>query len=263
MFRRVDIAADTSSVVDHRCIEARPDNVVRSDHGTTLANTYGVSVETVEHLLAAFALMQIDNARIDVTGPELPILDGSAVHFVQALSSTGMTTHSAPRKIHKIHEAIRVEHGDRSIEILPADRFSIDIEIDFEDCLIGRQTLSLSLEDPLEVERLAKSRTFCRLNEIDALREAGLGRGGSLENSIVVNGGELLNEERLRDPQEFVLHKALDLIGDLYLLGGPIIGAVQANKPGHELNRRAALAIAEQTQVLDVDNQSAPTAALA
>ena len=222
-------------------IEARPDFVSATNHGTTLSSGH-VSVATVEHLMAAFALCGVDNARVELDGREIPIMDGSAANFVDAILAAGLKDQPAQRDEIVIDEPITVVDGDRHITIEPADAFSMDVSIAFEDCLIGRQSLSLHLDDPLNLDRLAKSRTFCRLYEVEYLRDVGLIRGGSLENSIVVDGDRLLNDG-LRDPQEFVLHKALDLIGDLYLVGRPIRGAVRAEKPGHDLNTRIAHAV--------------------
>ncbi len=227
-------------------IAASPENVVRSDHGTTLGNAFGASIATVEHLLAALAISQIDNAFIDITGPEIPILDGSAAPFLEGFETAGVRVQSSPRSSFEVAEAVHIVDDDRAILIEPADDFSLKVEIDFEDCLIGRQSLSISLRDAEEIARIASARTFCRLYEVDALRRAGLIRGGSLENSIVVDGERLLNGAGLRDSHEFVLHKALDLLGDLYLLGMPVRGAVHAIKPGHDLNCRAALALYRQ-----------------
>ena len=227
-------------------IAASPENVVRSDHGTTLGNAFGATVATVEHLLAALAISQIDNAFIEVSGPEIPILDGSAAPFLEGFKGAGAQMQRSHRSTFEILEPIRIVDNDRAILIEPAERFSLTVEIEFEDCLIGRQALSISLSEADEIARIASARTFCRLYEVDALRRAGLIRGGSLENSLVVDGERILNGVGLRDPNEFVLHKALDLLGDLYLLGMPIRGAVHAIRPGHDLNCRAALALYRQ-----------------
>ena len=243
VFRRVD-GGESDPL--RSAIAASPENVVRCDHGTTLANASGAAIATIEHLLAALAIAEIDNAFIDVEGPEIPVLDGSAAPFLAGFEKAGRKIQSAKRAAFAVNETIMVEEGDRSIRIEPDDRFSLSVEIDFEDCLIGRQSLSVTLADPDEIARLASARTFCRLYEVDALRRAGLIRGGSLDNSLVVDGERLLNRAGLRDPQEFAYHKALDLIGDLYLLGMPIQGAVRAVKPGHDINCRAALALYRQ-----------------
>ena len=237
-FIRVGVGGTQSPLIN-----ADPVNVVRACHGTTLANTDGVSIATVEHVMAALAICSIDNAIIEVSGPEIPILDGSAAPFVEHIRHAGVVTQSATREVIVVESSIAVVDGDRSIEIEPSEKFQLSVEIDFEDCLIGRQSMSIGFDDVELMEQLARSRTFCRLYEVEALRAQNLIRGGSLENSIVVDGSKMLNNDNLRDPNEFVLHKALDLIGDLYLLGAPIQGRIRANKPGHDLNTRAALAI--------------------
>jgi len=262
IFRRCDFDLNGSDSRLSNLIHASPAFVVGSDHGTTLANSHGASVSTVEHLMAAFAIMSVDNAIVDVYGPEIPIFDGSAEHLVAGLMAAGVKTQDAKRGEILIGETVRVEDGGRVIEISPAVKCTIDISIDFGDCLIGRQSLLLDLDNPADRDRLAKSRTFCRLYEVDALRQAGLARGGSLDNSLVVDGQELMNGQPLRDPHEFALHKALDLLGDLYLLGQPIRGAIRAVKPGHALNAQAALAVARSVET-DEAAEAEPLAATA
>lgn len=229
---------------DARRIFANPASVVRARHGTCLANSAGVSVSTVEHLLAALALTGVDDAAIEVDGPEIPIMDGSAAAFVSAIAQTGVAAQAVPRCPIVIMEAFEIADEDRLIRFEPHDGRRVEIEIDFGDCLIGRQTLSLDLENPEDLVKLSAARTFVRLHEVEPLRAAGLIRGGTLSNAIVVDGDRLLNDEPLRDPAEFALHKALDLIGDLYLAGAPIIGLVSAVRPGHEINTRAAARLA-------------------
>ena len=258
-------AAPAHSGIYFRCMDANgpdnmiaasPDNVIFTDHGTSISNGKGAEVATIEHLMAALALVGVDNAVIDVFGPETPILDGSAALFVGALSDAGTTIQAAPRREIIIDEPLSVCDGDRAIIVEPFDGFSLDVAIEFEDCLIGRQALSLHLDQPCDKARLAKSRTFCRLREVEALREVGLIRGGSLENSIVVDGDRLLNDDALRDPEEFVLHKGLDLIGDLYLLGAPIRGSIRAAKPGHALNTMFALKVARHFGLVAREEES-------
>lgn len=261
VFCRSDLAARNGGDNRSYLIPASPEHVIRAHHGTTLGNGGGVSVATVEHLMAAFALCSIDNARIDVVGPEIPILDGSSALFVESFRNAGVRSQQSPRREIDVDDPVRVECGDRFVQIDPADEFSLDISIEFEDCLIGRQSIVLHIGEPLDQDRLAKSRTFCRLHEVESLRRCGLIRGGSLENSIVVDGARLLNGGRLRDSHEFALHKALDLIGDLYLLGAPVRGAIRAEKPGHDLNVKAALALAGRSGA--AETARAPAAAIA
>lgn len=245
VFRRTDRGSGGGARSE---IHAVPENVSRADHGTTIANAFGASVATIEHLMAALAVSRIDNAIVELDGPEVPILDGSAAPFLAALSQAESVPVDGLRSEFVITERVEFSEGERSIRFDPADTFSLTVDIEFEDCLIGRQSLSIALDSAADIARLASARTFCRLYEVDALRRAGLIRGGSLENSLVIDGERLLNSTGLRDPHEFALHKALDLIGDLYLLGMPIRGAVHATRPGHDMNCRAAFALFRQRE---------------
>ncbi len=255
IFRRQDLepGPDTDNF-----IAATPSNVAFTQLGTTISNVSGVSVSTIEHLMAALALCNIDNVLIDVFGAEIPILDGSAAPFVEKIRAAGSEMQAALRQTIEITEPFFVEDGDRMISIEPLDHWRLDIAIEFEDCLIGRQSLTARLDDINDLERLASSRTFCRLHEIEQMRAAGLIRGGSLDCAIVVDGERILNSETLRDPNEFALHKALDLIGDLYLLGGPIKGHIHANKPGHDLNTKFARALASHLGIEQAQSLSEP-----
>ncbi len=218
-------------------IAATPANVSDTRFCTTLAAS-GSSIGTVEHFLAALSLAGVDNAIVDVDAGELPILDGSAAPIVDAIEKAGVRALPALRFAIRVLKPFEVVDGDRSIRIEPADARLLDMAIDFEDPAIGAQTLSLDLDEPVDCRRLALARTFCRLSDIDTLRAAGYSRGGSLENAVVVDGGRVLNPAGLRDPLEFALHKALDLVGDLALAGAPIIGRISARRPGHDINTR-------------------------
>ncbi len=243
VFRRLDLGEGVNEVA------ASPRCVRNTRHGTTLAADNGASVATVEHLLAALRLAGVDNARIDVFGPEVPILDGSADIFLNAFNEAGCDLQPAPRRGIALPDGpFTVRDGERLIEIVPGERCVIDITIEFADCIIGRQSLRLDLAAVTDCARMASARTFCRVEEIDLLRAAGLARGGSLENSLVVDGEKLLNRSGLRDAQEFALHKALDLVGDLYLLGVPVLGRIRAVKPGHDLNVRMAQALQDAAE---------------
>lgn len=241
LFRRMDL-----DVADN-VVPASPENVITADHGTTLANAGGASVATVEHIMAALALCGVDNVLIDVHGPEIPILDGSSAQFVSAIASAGCADLPARRRPVTIYAPMHIGDGDRFIEFTPGPR-RLKIEIAFENCMIGAQTLSLDLDDDHDLAKLASARTFCRLEEVEDLRKAGLIRGGALANSIVVDGDRLLNDDPLRDPLEFALHKALDLIGDLYLLGAPVNGSIRAVRPGHAINTHAARTLLREAE---------------
>lgn len=238
VFCRMDLDDGVNTVA------ASPENVRSTRQGTTLVGPNGASAATVEHLMAALCLAGVDNARIDLFGPEAPILDGSALDFLNAFNAAGCDLQSAPRRRPVTPDApIAVRDGERSIEITPGAGRILDITIEFDGCMIGRQSLRLDLDTPRDCARMASARTFCRAHEIDSIRAAGLARGGSLENSLVVDGARLLNKSGLRDAREFALHKALDLVGDLYLLGAPVRGEIRAVKPGHDLNVRMAQAL--------------------
>ncbi|MCB2112667.1 MAG: UDP-3-O-[3-hydroxymyristoyl] N-acetylglucosamine deacetylase [Parvularculaceae bacterium] len=204
------------------------------------------SIATVEHLLAAASILGVDNMFVEADADELPIFDGSAAAYVDAISGAGLSACSAPRRELRISGRLVLEDGASSIIAEPFDGREIDISIDYPDTAIGACRTRLDLDDPSTVSRLAAARTFCRLSDIEAMRGAGLALGGSLENAVVVDGARILNEEGLRDPQEFALHKALDLVGDLHLAGARIIGRIRAVRPGHEFNARFVRALVER-----------------
>jgi UDP-3-O-[3-hydroxymyristoyl] N-acetylglucosamine deacetylase len=243
-FVRTDLLARGEFSVAEATIAAAPRFVRDARLGVWLENVSGVSVRTVEHLMAALSLSGVDNVLIEIDGPEVPILDGSAAAFMDLIREAGLKPLAAPRRTLVIEQPIRVESGDRYIEALPSEQARLEVTIDFEDEAIGRQSLAFSpIEDAAMIARLVSARTFCLLSEVEAMRAAGLGRGGSLDNAVVVDGGRLLNAAGLRDPNEFVLHKALDLIGDLALTGAQVKGLIRAHKPGHDLNTRLAAQI--------------------
>ena len=246
VFRRADLAAEGGVSENAARVPARADLVADARLGVTLRNRAGASVRTVEHLMAAFALCEVDNALVDLEGPELPILDGSAAPFIALIGRCGLTTLSAPRRIIEATQTIRETDAERFVEISPSQSRRIEVSIEFADPAIGRQSASLSLDDAEAARRLGEARSFCALREVDVMRAAGLALGGSLDNAVVVDGGRVVNAEGLRDPAEFVLHKTLDLVGDLALAGAPIRGRIVAYKPGHDLNTRLARRLLER-----------------
>jgi UDP-3-O-[3-hydroxymyristoyl] N-acetylglucosamine deacetylase len=173
----------------------------------------------------------------------LPILDGSAAPYLDAIERVGARTLAPAKSVIRIIEPVEVSDGDRLIRAEPFDGRMLAVTIAFEAGAIGEQSLAIDLNDPASRNRLAQARTFCRLSDVNAMRAAGLSRGGSLDNAIVVDGDHILNPAGLRDPQEFALHKALDLIGDLALAGAPIIGRIIARRPGHDLNTQFVRAL--------------------
>jgi len=223
-------------------VDVRPDTVTGVKNCTTLSNAAGVKVSTIEHLLAALAASGIDNLYIDLDGEELPALDGSSEPFLKLIEQVGIIRQSAPRRYVKVLETIEVRNGDSFARIEPCSRLELDVTIDFADAAIGKQRVEIVPDVRAFRDRLASARTFARMHEVAALQAAGLSKGGSLDNAVIVDGDQVLNPEGLRFADEFVRHKALDLLGDLYL-GGPILGRVTTVKGGHGLNHDLLMAL--------------------
>ncbi len=220
-----------------RLIEAKWSNVTQTSLCTVLGDATGAAVSTVEHLMAALTGLNVDNVVIEVDGPEVPIMDGSAVEFVEAIDSVGVVTQARRRRHLKVLKPIRVEQGRSRAELLPAPSgFHIDVEIDFDAAAIGRQRLAIDLAPDSFRRDVARARTFGFVADVKKLWQAGFALGSSLENSVALDGEAILNPEGLRYADEFVRHKALDAIGDLSLAGAPIIGAYRAYRPGHTIN---------------------------
>ncbi|MCU0811822.1 MAG: UDP-3-O-acyl-N-acetylglucosamine deacetylase [Thiobacillaceae bacterium] len=195
-------------------------------------------VSTVEHLMSALAGLGIDNALVDLTGPEIPILDGSSAPFVYLLQSAGIVEQDAPKRYVRILRPIEVRDGDKLARLTPHNGFKIEFTIDFKHPVFEKsgKTVSIDFAETAYAKEVARARTFGFMHEVEALRNSGLALGGSLDNAIVMDEYRVLNVEGLRYEDEFVKHKVLDAIGDLYLLGYPIIGAFEAYKSGHALN---------------------------
>lgn len=226
---------------DNRVLVA-PENVSNVKNCTTIQNAAGVKISTIEHLLAALAATGIDNLYMELDGQELPALDGSAEPFLKLIEQVGLERQNAPRRYVEVLKPIEVRRGDAFARLLPAPQLSLSVSIDFEDKAIGQQKVEIVPDVRAFRNRLASARTFARLHEVAALQKAGLSKGGSLENAIIVDGDKILNPEGLRFADEFVRHKALDLLGDLYL-GGPILGRVETHASGHALNHELLVAL--------------------
>jgi UDP-3-O-[3-hydroxymyristoyl] N-acetylglucosamine deacetylase len=223
-----------------RLLPAKRSNVTHTALCTILGDASGASVGTVEHLLAALSGLQIDNALIEIDGPETPIMDGSAVHFVNAIDQAGRVQQSRSRRYLKILRPVRVEDNGGYAEFLPAERgFCLDVEIDFETPAIGRQRLAFNLDPATFRREIARARTFGFVSDVQKLWEAGYALGSSLDNSVAIDGDKIINSDGLRYADEFVRHKALDAVGDLSLAGAPMIGAYRTYRPGHKLNAAA------------------------
>ena len=239
VFRRVDLDPQTE-------IPARSRYVGDTTLSTSLLRD-GQRVSTVEHLLAAMAGMSIDNVTIDVDAPEIPIMDGSAGPFVSLIQSGGILEQAAPKRFLRVKRKVTVEDGDKVASFLPFDGFKVSFTIDFDqpvfrDCSAH---VELDFSSATFVEDISQARTFGFMHEIEYLRSQGLARGGSVDNAIVLDDYRILNREGLRSEDEFVKHKALDAIGDLYLLGCSLIGEFRAYKSGHTLNNAAVRALLE------------------
>jgi UDP-3-O-[3-hydroxymyristoyl] N-acetylglucosamine deacetylase len=229
VFRRIDAGAEIRAVWSSTC---------ESTLSTVLSNGEGIRVGTIEHLMAALAGCGIDNAVVELDGPEVPIMDGSAAPFVYMIERAGIVPQDAARRAIKILKPVAVNENGASAALLPEHGFSMSFEIDYDNPLIRRQDITLSFEPGTFETELAPARTFGLIDDLPRLQAAGLALGGSLDNAVVVSGSRVLNQGGLRYADEFVRHKLLDAIGDLYLAGAPIIGHFRGLRSGHALTRR-------------------------
>ena len=237
VFRRTDIAGGNCR------ISASWQNIADMPHCSALTNGGGVVIATVEHLLAALAGAGIDNLLVEVNGPELPIMDGSAWPFLFLTECAGIVEQDAPRRAIEILEKVMVGAADRSATLLPGRGFSVAFTIDYEMPAIAHQEGFAQLSAEVFKSALSRARTYGFLQEVDGLRAAGLARGASLDNAIVVNGADIMNQDGLRYRDEFVRHKMLDAVGDLYLAGAPLIGRFVGFRSGHRLNHQLLRAL--------------------
>lgn len=233
----------TDSVTGNCLIPALFDRVTDTRLCSTISNEDGVSVATVEHLMSALAGCGVDNALIEVSGPEVPVMDGSAEPFVFLIECAGLEQQLTPRQYIKVLRRVEVEENGNRASIEPSDRFSIELTIDFDHSVIGRQSLQIDVTDNLFKNDISRARTFGLLEEVETMRKMGLARGGSLDNAVVVGDDAIVNEEGLRYDDEFVRHKILDCVGDLALAGMPILGSVNAYRTGHALNNKLLRAL--------------------
>lgn len=230
VFHRIDMSPSVS-------IEAIAKNVVN----TRLSTTIGVSgaiVSTIEHLMAALSGCGIDNVHVDIDGPEVPIMDGSAAPFVEGLRKAGVRVLSRPRKFLVVKKPISVVDGDKKIAIIPSRYFRVSFDMRFNHPVVNNQFRSMKFSDEVFARDYAPARTFGFLVEVETLKANGLARGGSLDNAVVIGDDGILNAGGLRYDDEFVRHKIMDSVGDLSLAGYPLIGHVKAYKSGHDLNHK-------------------------
>ena len=228
-------------------IEAKADSVSAVRLGTTISNGDGVSVATIEHLMAAFAGLGVDDVLVDIDGPELPVMDGSSAPFVSLINRVGLQAHAVPRRAIQVLKPVTIETEGRYCSFMPALRPAIEVEIQFEHMAVGRQNCAFDISPKIFSDTIASARTFGFKRDYEALLEAGLARGGSMDNAIVLDETGVVNPEGLRYQNEFARHKALDALGDLYLAGAPIIGRYIAHRPGHAINNAALKALLADT----------------
>ncbi len=237
IFRRVDLKNGA------RDIPARFDLVTDTRMCTKISNDHNGSVATIEHLMAALAGCGVDNAIIELDGPEVPVMDGSSEPFVFLVECAGVVEQSVERNVISVKRAVRVGTDESFASLEPGHRFTMAMCIDFQSRAIGRQDIFLEVSDLTFKRELSKARTFGFAHEVEAMRAAGLARGGSLENAVVIDGDTVLNKDGLRFEDEFVRHKALDCVGDLALAGGPILGHFRGRRTGHALNNQLLRAL--------------------
>ena len=258
IFRRIDLTDPVE-------IRACPENVSDTRLSTTLESN-GARVSTVEHLMSAFAGLGIDNAYVDLTAAEVPIMDGSAGPFVFLVQSAGIAEQSAPKRFMRIKKVIRVQEGDKWACFEPFEGFKVSFAIEFNHPTFRNSTQNASVDFSTTsfVKEVSRARTFGFMGDLEALRAAGLARGGGLDNAIVLDDYRVLNDDGLRYEDEFVKHKVLDAIGDLYLLGHPLIGAFSAHKSGHSLNNRLLRELVTNQEAWELitynENEEAPIA---
>lgn len=232
IFKRTDVESAKSSV------KADYKNVVETNLGTTIANEFGIKISTIEHLMAAIWGCGIDNLIVEIDNQEIPIMDGSSEPFVFLIECAGTVAQEAERKIIEITKKVRIEDGDKFIEIEPAKDFSVDLLIDFNHPQIQQQKFFYHSTFASFKNDICRARTFGFKHEIEYLNKMGLAKGGSLDNAILVDENGVVNKEGLRYQNEFARHKLLDFIGDIYLCGYYVIGHFQAFKSGHFLNNK-------------------------
>ena len=239
VFRRVDLP-------EQPLLPALWNYVVISPLNTRLTTGNGVTVSTIEHLMAALAGCGVHNALVDIDGPEVPILDGSAATFVRGIVNAGLSRLSAPLRAIEVLREVQVVEGQSAATLSPATTLQIDFVIDFAEAAIGHQHKVLNMANGSFVRELCDSRTFCRASDVEAMRANGLALGGSLENAVVVDGDQVLTPGGLRHKDEAVRHKMLDALGDLYTAGAPILGRYTGQRAGHAMTNRLLRALFAQ-----------------
>ena len=254
-FRRTDIKKNNTIIPSIF-------NVSEANYCTTVANEYGIKVSTIEHLMAALFVKGIDNAIIEIHGEEVPILDGSSMEFVKKIENVGIKNSNVPIKVIKINKPIQIKDGKKEMSILPSKiNLEVDFEINFDNPLINQQRNKINVYED-DLSEIINSRTFCLFEDIEKLKKMNLAKGGSLENAVVVKGSKVLNENGLRNKKEFVNHKILDCLGDLFLSGYKIIGKVKSVQGGHKLTNellRKVFSNKENYSLIEIRDNKVPS----
>ena len=237
-------------------------NVSEANYCTTVSNEYGIKVSTIEHLMAALFIKGIDNAIIEINGEEVPILDGSSIEFVKKIDHVGIANANTPIKVIKINKPIEIKDGNKEMSILPSKiNLEVDFEINFDNPLINNQRNKINVYED-DLSEIINSRTFCLFEDIEKLKKMNLAKGGSLENAVVVKGSKVLNDKGLRNKKEFVNHKILDCLGDLFLSGYKIIGKVKSVQGGHKLTNellRKVFSNKENYSLIEIRDNKVPS----
>ncbi len=254
VFKRVDLK-------DNNLVYPNFNNVSNTSLNTTISNAHGVKVSTIEHLMGALFGLGIDNALIEIDNEEVPILDGSAKKFIEKILTKGFFLSNKPIKIIKINKKIKFQEGEKFISIEPTKlSLDIDFELKYQNKIIGNQRNKINVyEDNLE--EIFDSRTFCLFEDIELIKKNGLAKGGSLDNAVVVKGNEILNKDGLRNKKEFVNHKILDCIGDLYTSGYRIIASINCSQGGHYLTNkllRKVFSNKENFSIIEIQERNLP-----
>jgi len=236
-FVRSDVTVKDNAIPAHAL------NVSTTQLGTNLTNTSGVSIATVEHFLAACSGLGVDNLIAELDGPELPILDGSSAPFCDLITKAGIVGQDALRKRLVMTKTVEIREGTKLARLSPGEGFEMRVGIDFSSRAIGQQRIAFAMTPGAFATEIAYARTFGFARDVEKLRSMGLARGGSMDNAIVIDGDDILNPDGLQVPDEFVRHKLLDVVGDLFLAGGPIEGLYEGEQPGHALNNKLLRAV--------------------
>jgi len=254
VFKRVDLK-------NNNLVYPNFNNVTNTSLNTTISNEYGIKVSTIEHLMGALFGLGIDNLLIEIDNEEVPILDGSSMEFIKKIKLAGLKTSNKPIKIIKINKNVEFKDGERFISIMPSKlSLDIDFELKYQNSLIGNQKNKINVYAD-DLSEIFHSRTFCLYEDIEAIKKIGLAKGGNLENAIVVKDNTVLNKEGLRNPLEFVNHKILDCIGDLFTCGYRIIGSIKCSQGGHYLTNQLLRKIFKNTNnfsIVEVKERNLP-----